>query len=129
MAENAQHDQQQVADHKRRWQQMHQLEGLGILVLQDHTCLARMFHLTEERAELDAPFVIDESFGEETATVTSFENPGTQVDVFAVTHGCKAAQNLINGFLDAEVEAAGIELVHFALPPRMPPVVKNEVIE
>ena len=95
---------------------MHQLESFWILVLQDHTSLARMFHLTEERAEPDAPFVVDESFGEKAAAVTAFENPGTQVDVFAIAHGCKAAQSLVDVFLDAEVEAAGVEFVHLFLP-------------
>ena len=30
-------------------------------------------------------------FGEEATAVSTFENPGAQVDVFAITHGCKAA--------------------------------------
>ena len=115
MAENAKHDQQQVADHKSCWQKMHQLESLRILVLQDHTSLARMLHLPEKRAELDAPFVVDECFGEKSATVTAFENPGTQVDVFTVTHWGKATQSLVHAFLDAEVETAGVEFVHFCL--------------
>ena len=91
MMEDAQGDQQKVADHEGGGQKVYELEGLGVFVSQHHTRLARVFHLTEERAELDAAFVIDEGFGEEPTAVSTFENPGAQVDVFAVTHGCKAA--------------------------------------
>ena len=65
---------------------MYELEGLWIFVFQDDTCLARVFHLMEEGAELDAPLVIDEGIGEEAAAIPIFENLCTQVDVLSVTH-------------------------------------------
>ena len=74
-----------------------------------------MLHLSEERTELDAPFVIDEGLGEEAAAVAVFEDTRAQVDVLTVTHGGKASQSFVDAFLDAEVETAGIELVHFFL--------------
>ena len=63
MMEDAQHDQQQVADHECRRQEVYELEGLRVFVFQHHTSLARVLHLTEERAELDTAFVIDKGFG------------------------------------------------------------------
>ena len=74
-----------------------------------------MLHLSEERTELDPPFVIDKSFWEKPATIAAFEDSGAQVDVLAITHRSKATQSFVNAFLDAEVEAAGIEFVHFLL--------------
>ena len=74
-----------------------------------------MLYLPEKRTELDTSFVIDESLGEETTTVTSLENACAQVDVLAVAHGSKAAQSIIDASLDAKVEATRIELVHFFL--------------
>lgn len=91
---------------------MHELECLGVFVFQDDPCLTRMLHLTEKRAEFDTSFMIYESLGEKPAAVTSFENSGTQVDVLAITHGSEAAQGFISTFLNAQIEAAWVELVH-----------------
>ena len=74
-----------------------------------------MLHLTEERAELDPPFMVDKSIWKKPATIAAFEDSGAQVDVLAITHRSKASQSLVNAFLDAKVEAAGIESVHFLL--------------
>ena len=112
---DAGHSQKHIPDDEGSWQEVDELEGLGIFVFQDDACLARMFHLTEKRTEFDSSFVKDERIGEESATVTVFENPGTQVDVFAITHGCETSQSLVNALLDAEVEAARVEFIHLPL--------------
>ena len=111
----ASHYQQHIADHEGSGQEVDELEGLGIFVFQDDPCLARVLHLTEERAERDTPLVIDKSFGKQTAAVSTFEDARAQVDVLAVAHGGEAAQGFIDAFLDAEVEAARVEFVHFFL--------------
>ena len=74
-----------------------------------------MFYLSEERAELDTAFVIYKSVGKESATITIHEDAGAQVNVLAVAHRSEAFQGFVNAFLDTQVEAAGIELVHFSL--------------
>ena len=74
-----------------------------------------MLHLTEERAELDPPFMVDKSIWKKPATIAAFEDSGAQVDVLAITHRSKASQSFVNAFLDAKVETAGIEFVHFLL--------------
>ena len=90
---------------------MHKFESLRVFVLQNDTRLARMFHLTEKRAEFDSPFVIDEGIREESATVTVGEDSGTQVDVLSITHRSEAIQGFIDAFLDAQIETSGVELV------------------
>ena len=94
---------------------MHELECLRVFVLKDDPCLARMFHLTEKRAELDASFMIYESLREKTTTVATLENPRAQVDVLTVTHGRKAFQGFVDASFDAQVETTRVELVHFFL--------------
>ena len=111
MMENAQHDENEVPNDKSSGQQVYEFEGVWIFFPQFYTSLAGMFHLPEKRTELDAPFVIDESLREESATVTIGEDSGTQVNILAIAHGSKTAQRLVNAFLDAQVEAARIELV------------------
>ena len=128
MVEDAQHDQNQVADHECGGQKVDDLERFGIFFLQDDTRLAAVFHLTEKRAELDTAFVIDKSIREETATVTICEDSGTQVNILAIAQRSEAFQGFVNRFLDSQIEAARIEFVQFLLAARMPPVVKNEVI-
>ena len=74
-----------------------------------------MLHLTEERTEFDAPFVVDESLREKSAAASIFENSGTQVDIFSITHRSKASQGFIDTFLYTQIETAGIKLVHLPL--------------
>ena len=94
---------------------MHEFESLWILFLQYYTCLARMFHLTEERAEFATSLVVNEGIGKESTAVAPLENPCTQINILAIPHGCKAAQSFINVFLNAEIETSWIELIHFPL--------------
>ena len=129
MVENAQQDQNQVADYKSGGQEMDKLESLGILVLQNHTRLARMLHLTEERAELDPPFMVDESLWEKPATIAAFEDSSAQVDVLAITHRSEAFQGFVDTFLDTQIETSVIEFVHFLLAASYATRGENEVIE
>ena len=77
---------------------MHKFESLRVFFSKNDSRLARMFHLTEERAELDTPFVINKGFREKAAAVTAFEDPGTQVDILSITHRGATAQGLVNAF-------------------------------
>ena len=113
--ENAQHDENEVPNDKSSGQQVYEFESVRIFFLQFHAGLARVLHLLEKRTEFDAPFVIDESLGEQSATVTISEDSGTQVNILSIAHGCEASQSLINAFLDPEIETSGIEFVQLLL--------------
>lgn len=91
MVKDAQHNQQQVANHESGGQEVDKLESFWIFVFQYHSCFSRMLHLAEKRTEPDTSFVIDKGIWEETAAVTAFEDPRAQIDVFAITHGSETS--------------------------------------
>ena len=106
-------DQEQVAHDKGRRQQMHELEGVRVFLFQDDTRLARVFHLSEKRTELDSTLVVNESLWEKPTGISIGKDSGTQVDVLAVAHGSKASQGFENRLFYSKIEAAWIKLVQF----------------
>ena len=69
--------------------------------------------LLEEFAEIRASFVADPGFRKETAAAPGFENPDTQVDIFAEAHLAETPESLEQILFHAHIEASGIELVQF----------------
>ena len=94
---------------------MNEFQGAGMALLQIDTGNTAVVNLSEELAEVSAPFMPYPCIGEETRLIACLDNAIGEVDVLAEAHLRKTTQLLIDVAADAHVERAGVELVELCL--------------
>ena len=85
-------------------QEMHELEALGIFLVEIDTGDATVVDLSPELAEVGAALMPYPCFREQTATAACLEDTDREINVLTETHIGKAIQPEINIPADAHVE-------------------------
>ena len=108
---------------------MNEFQAFRIFLIEIDTCYTAIVYLSPELSEVCSALVINPCSREKATFVSCFEDTYRKIYIFSKTHLRKTSQLIVHLTTYSHVERTRIELIHFFLPPLIPPVVKKEVME